>query len=95
MMSFDLEPASFAASASAMELGGTVSLDYRGADTQLVWWGKLSPSASQPSLQKLGVSLGAYIYKIPSFSSLENLFNFELRLGWIFKFLAAFQELEA
>ena len=74
MMSFDLEPASFAASASAMELGGTVSLDYRGADTQLVWWGKLSPSASQ-SLQQLGVSLGAYIYKIPSFSSLEHLFS--------------------
>ena len=75
MMSFDLEPASFAASASAMELGGTVSLDYRGADTQLVWWGKLSPSASQPSLQQLGVSLGAYIYKIPSFSSLDHLFS--------------------
>ena len=66
MMSFDLEPASFAASASAMQLGGTVSLDYRGADTQLVWWGKLSPSASQPSLQQLGVSLGACIYKIPA-----------------------------
>ena len=58
-----------------MELGSTVSLDYRGADTQLVWWGKLSPSASQPSLQKLGVTVGAFIWKIPSFSSLDHLFS--------------------
>ena len=72
MMSFDLEPASFTASASYMELGSTVSLDYRAADTQLVWWGKLSPSASQPSMQKLGVTVGAFIWKIPSFSSLQD-----------------------
>ena len=75
MMSFDLEPASFAASVAEMELGASISLDYRGADTQLVWWGKLSPSASQPSLQQLGVTVGAFIYKIPSFDSLDSLFS--------------------
>ena len=75
MMSFDLEPASFAASVAELELGASVSLDYRGADTQLVWWGKLSPQAFQPSLQKLGVTTGAFIYKIPSFDSLDSLFS--------------------
>ena len=75
MMSFDLQPASFAASVAEMELGASISLDYRGADTQLVWWGKLSPSASQPSLQQLGVTVGAFIYKIPSFDSLDSLFS--------------------
>ena len=74
-MSFDLQPASFAASVAAMELGASISLDYRGADTQLVWWGKLSPAAPQPSLQQLGVKVGAFIYKIPSFSSLDSLFT--------------------
>ena len=72
MMSFDLEPASFTASASYMGLGSTVSLDYRASDTQLVWWGKLSPSASQPSMKQLGVTVGAFIWKLPSFSSLQD-----------------------
>ena len=71
-MSFDLEPASFTASASYMGLGSTVSLDYRASDTQLAWWGKLSPSASQPSMQQLGVKVGAFVWKIPSFSSLHD-----------------------
>ena len=70
-MSFDLEPASFTASASYMGLGSTVSLDYRASDTQLVWWGKLSQSASQPSMKQLGVTVGAFIWKLPSFISLS------------------------
>ena len=68
-MSFDLEPEAFAASASYMGLGQTVSLDYRASDTQLVWWGKLSQSASQPSMSKLGVKVGAFAWQLPSFTS--------------------------
>ena len=69
VMSFDLDPEAFAASASYMGLGQTVSLDHRASDTQLVWWGKLSQSASQPSMTKLGVQVGAFAWHLPSFTS--------------------------
>ena len=74
-MSFELQPASFSQAVAAMELGASISLDYRGQDCQLVLWGKLSPEASQPSLKQLHVTVGAYIYKMPSFDSMESLFT--------------------
>ena len=72
VLSFDLEPEAFAASASYMGLGQTVSLDYRASDTQLVWWGKLSQSASQPSMKTLGVEVGAFAWQLPNFKTLQE-----------------------
>ena len=72
MLSFDVEPAGFTASASYLGLGQTVSLDYRASDTQLVWWGKLSQSACQPSMKQLGVKVGAFAWEIPSFTTLQE-----------------------
>ena len=45
MVSLDLDPAGFVASAAFMKLGQTVSLDYRASDTQLCFWGKLDNGA--------------------------------------------------
>ena len=82
MLSFDLEPASFTASASYMGLGQTVSLDYRASDTQLVWWGKLSQSACQPSMKQLGVQVGAFAWQIPSFTTLQEKLFLTASFDW-------------
>ena len=58
-----------------MELGATISLDHRGQDCQLVFWGKLASEASQPSLQHLHVKVAPYIFKMPSFDSMVSLFT--------------------
>ena len=72
MMTFDIEPERFTASASYMGLGQTVSLDYRASDTQLVWWGKLQQSAFQPSMSQLGVQVGAFAWQLPAFTTLAE-----------------------
>ena len=72
MLSFDVEPEGFTASASYMNLGQTVSLDYRASDTQLVWWGKLQQSQVQPSMRKLGVQVGSFAWKLPPFTTLQE-----------------------
>ena len=74
-MSFELQPASFSQAVVDIELGATISLDYRGQDCQLVFWGKLAPEASQPSLQQLRVKVAPYIFKMPSFDSMSSLFT--------------------
>ena len=71
MVSLDLDPTGFVASAAFMKLGQTVSLDYRASDTSS-FWGKLDPKESQPSFEKLGVDVGDFIWKLPSFQSLQK-----------------------
>ena len=75
LMSFELQPTSFSQAVAAMELGASISLDCRGQDCQLVFWGKLAPEASQPSLQQLHVKVAPFIFKMPSFDSMESLFT--------------------
>ena len=75
MMSFELDVASFSQATADMELGATVSLDHRGQDCQLVFWGKLAEGALQPSLKQLHVKVSAYIFKMESFASIDNLFT--------------------
>ena len=72
MCSFTVEPESFSHSARFMKLGQTVTLDYRASDTQLVFWGKLDKKAFQPSLTALGVEVGAFAWKLPSFHDLAE-----------------------
>ena len=100
VMSFDLEPEAFAASASYMGLGQTVSLDYRASDTQLVWWGKLSQSASQPSMQQAWRASGSFRLAASKLQQQQQLagppfHDSKLRLGINFQCLAAFPPLEA
>ena len=56
-------------------LEASISLDYRGADTQLVWWGKLSPSASQPwiTFSQLQASTGVDLQAPGSFPGAGSL----------------------
>ena len=72
MLSFTVDPIGFAASASFLKLGQTVSLDFRASDTQLVWWGKHKQSECQPSMKKLGVEVGAFAWKLPDFKILQQ-----------------------
>ena len=82
MMSFDVDPEGFAASASFMRLGQTVSLDYRASDTQLVWWGKLAQDQHQPSMSKLGVTVGAFAWKLPPFTTLQEKLFLTASFDW-------------
>ena len=82
MLSFDLEPEGFTASASYMSLGQTVSLDYRASDTQLVWWGKLKQSDCQPSMRKLGVQVGSFAWKLPPFTTLQEKLYLTASFDW-------------
>ena len=75
MVSFELEIASFSQAVADMELGATISLDHRGQDCQLVFWGKLSPEASQPSLKQLHVKWHLTSSRCQSFDSMDSLFT--------------------
>ena len=72
MCSFTVEPQRFGASARFVKLDKTVSLDFRASDTQLVFWGKLDRKAFQPSLTSLGVEVGDFAWKLPSFKVLQQ-----------------------
>ena len=72
MCSFTVEPESFSAAARLMQLGQTVTIDFRASDAQFVFWGKLDKKAFQPSLARLGVEVGAFAWKLPSFKTLQK-----------------------
>ena len=82
MLSFDVEPEGFAASAKFMKLGQTVSLDYRASDTQLVWWGKLDHREQQPLMSKLGIDIGSFAWKLPPFSTLQEKLFLTASFDW-------------
>ena len=83
MVSLDLDPSGFVSSAAFMQLGQTVSLDYRASDTQLCFWGKLDPKESQPSFEQLGVDVGGLRLEASKLHKLAEapLHHSQLRMG--------------
>ena len=81
-VSLDIEPESFTYTSSFMQLGQTVTLDYRASDTQLCFWGKLDPSKSQPDFEQLGVEVGSFVWKLGSFKELEKHLYHSASFDW-------------
>ena len=82
MCSLTVEPQRFGASARFMQLHKTVTLDFRASDVQLVFWGKLDKSAFQPSLTRLGVEVGDFAWKLPSFKLLQQKLYLTASFDW-------------
>ena len=64
-----LQGQSFAAKHKALKLGHTISLDFRGADCQLCFWGKQQASQHQPTFSSLDIKLGDIIVKLAAFET--------------------------
>ena len=56
-----------------MKLGHTISLDFRGADCQLCFWGKQQASQHQPTFSSLDIKLGDVIVKLEPFEKIQQL----------------------
>ena len=61
VISFRFKVQSFAAKYKALQLGHTISLDFRGTDCQLCFWGKQQASQHQPTFSSLNIKLGDII----------------------------------
>ena len=72
---------SFAAKHKALQLGHTISLDFRGADCQLCFWGKRQASQHQPTFSSLNIKLGDVIVKLAAFEQIEQLYE-KASLDW-------------
>ena len=73
VISFRFKVQSFAAKHRALKLGRTISLDFRGADCQLCFWGKQQASQHQPTFSSLDIKLGDVIVKLAAFEKIEQL----------------------
>ena len=71
----EVDVPAFAKAVQSLQLGSTVSLDHRGSDCQLAFWGKLAEGASQPSLKELQVEVSAYIFQLEPFNSIKGLYE--------------------
>ena len=76
VISFSFPIDSFVAQHKALELGQTVTLDHRGADCQLCFWGKQQASDQQPLFTDLRMVLGDIIVKLEPFDKMPQLYNY-------------------
>ena len=81
VVSFRFKVQSFAAKDKALQLGHTITLDFRGPDCQLCFWGKQQASQHQPTLSSLNIKLGDIIVKLAPFEKMDKLFQ-EASFDW-------------
>ena len=74
VISFKLKVKSFTAKHKALQLGHTISLDFRGSDCQLCFWGKQKASEHQPTFSSLNIKLSDVIVKLEAFEKLTQLY---------------------
>ena len=67
VISFHFKVPSFAAKYKALQLGHSITLDFRGPDCQLCFWGKQQASQHQPTFSSLDIKLGDIIVKLAPF----------------------------
>ena len=72
VISFKLKVKSFAAKHKVLQLGHTISLDFRGSDCQLCFWGKQKASEHQPTFSSLNIKLSEVIVKLDAFEKLTQ-----------------------
>ena len=81
VISFKFKVQSFAVKHKALQLGHTISLDFRGADCQLCFWGKQQASQHLPTFSSLNIKLGEVIFKLAAFEQIEQLYE-KASFGW-------------
>ena len=81
IISFRFKVQSFAAKHKALQLGRTISLDFRGTDCQLCFWGRQQASQHQPTFSSLNIKLGDIIVKLAPFEKMEKFFQ-EASFDW-------------
>ena len=81
VISFCFKVQSFVAKHKALKLGQTISLDFRGADCQLCFWGRQQASQHQPTFSSLDIKLGDIIVKLAAFEQIEQLYE-KASFGW-------------
>ena len=83
VISFKITVSRFVAQHKALQLRNTVTLDFRGADCQLCFWGKQQASQEQPYFNSLHIELGNLIVKLAAFDKMPQLYDSaSFRLGW-------------
>ena len=75
VISFKFKVNSFVAQHKALQLGQSITLDFRGADCQLCFWGKQQASQQQPTFSSLNIQLGDIIVKLSAFEKMEQLYE--------------------
>ena len=81
VISFKFKVKSFAAKHKALQLGHTISLDFRGADCQLCFWGKQKASEHQPTFSSLSIQLGDVIVKLAAFERSRSFMRPQASIG--------------
>ena len=74
VISFKITVSRFVQQHKALQLGDSVSLDFRGADCQLCFWGKPA-SAEQPTFGSLHIELGNIWVKLAPFEKMPQLYD--------------------
>ena len=75
VISFKITVSRFVAQHKALQLGHTITLDFRGADCQLCFWGKQQASEEQPLFGSLHIELGNLIVKLAAFDKMPQLYD--------------------
>ena len=75
VISFKITVSRFFAQHKALQLGHTVTLDFRGADCQLCFWGKQHEPEEQPFFGSLHIELGNLIVKLAAFDKMPQLYD--------------------
>ena len=75
VISFKITVSCFVAQLKALQLDNTVTLDFRGADCQLCFWGKQQPSEEQPYFSSLHIQLGNLWVRLAPFEKLPQLYD--------------------
>ena len=75
LISLSFPVSKFVAHHKLMKLGNTVTLDFRGADCQLCFWGKQQAGEQQPHLGSLHIRLGPLIVKLAAFDQMPKLYE--------------------
>ena len=81
VINFRFKVPSFATKYKALQLGHSITLDFRGQDCQLCFWGKRQASQHQPTFSSLDIKLSDLIVKLAPFEKMDKLFQ-EASFDW-------------
>ena len=74
-VSFKFSVQSFAEQHRTLQLGHSLTLDFRGADCQHCFWGKQKLHEHQPAFSSLNIELGSVMVKLGAFQQIEQLYQ--------------------
>ena len=75
VISFEFTVQSFAEQHKSLQLGHSLTLDSRGADCQLCFWGKQKLHEQQPTFSSLNIKLDSVMVKLRAFQQIEQLYQ--------------------